>query len=64
VILGVAESYCVIIAHNNDERYIKSKREIKRESKDTDLTWFSNVHTFTKRRLYYSLNDSRLHHNI
>ena len=36
--------------------------ELKRESRDIDLTWFDNVPTFTERLLYFFINNLGLYH--
>ena len=42
----------VVTAHNNDEQYMKSKRERSRErERHTDLTWFGNLPTSTESQI-------------
>ena len=51
---------CLLLLCTTMINNIKSKRE----SRDTDLTWFDNVPKFTKRQLYFTIHNSELHYNI
>jgi hypothetical protein len=44
----------IVMTHNNDEQYIESRKRDQERERDTDLTWFGNLPTFTERRLLFS----------